>query len=258
MKYRSFKLSARDRVAQNRILAGLVSASIVDIWRNVVGISPSWDDSTILPSKFCVGASSQLLVFCMDSVDNMIHSPNSASVEQVAKGLSQNIRLFERGLIHPNEMGENFLGQHLSDEILREQLWQQYRAPLASLDGREAEFAEYLPIAFSALALESNWSRAKQALCYISQEFQVEVNYHDFWQTWMAFHYKEDLNLLHQNLEQVILDFKISPCEALLTAFKLGLRDGLKAFYNSWPSRMDAFEALEVIADKLAKNLHRN
>lgn len=257
MKYRSLQLSARERVAQNRILAGLVSAAIVDIWRNVVGISPKWDESTILPSKFCVGASSQLLVFCMDCVDNMIHNLSCLTAEQLAQGLNKTIRSFDRGLLDPNQWVENFLSQHLSDVILKEQLWQQFRAPLTSLGGEEAEFVEYLPVAFSALALDSNWARAKQALCYLSQEFQVEVNYHDFWQTWMAFHRKEDLILLYQNLEQVILDFEISPCEALLSAFKLGLRDGLKAFYNSWPNRMDVFEAFEVVADRLTKNLNR-
>lgn len=258
MKYRSFKLSARDRVAQNRILAGLVSAAIVDIWRNVVGILPGWDDSAVLPSKFCVGSSSQLLVFCLDSIDNMIHSRTYLTAEDLAQGLTQTIKVFERGLADPGELCANFLGQQLSEVVVKEQAWQRFRAPLISLSGREANFIEYLPIAFSALALDSNWGRAKQVLCYLSEKFQIDLNCEYIWQTWMAFHRKEDLIVRYQNLEKIILDFEISPAEAMVAAFNFGLKDGLKTFYNSWPNRMDVFEVFEVLANRLVTNLNHH
>lgn len=258
MKYRSTKLSVRDRVAQNRMLAGLVSAAIVDIWRNVVGLSPDWDETTILPNKFSVGASSQVLVFSMDCVNYMIQNSRYSTAGELAEGLRQTIELCECSLSDPRRVNQLFIGQQLSDEIMKEPVWQQFRAPLISSTKKDAEFIEYLPIAFSALALDSNWARARQVLFFLAQYFKIEVNYQDFKQTWMAFNRKADLTLDYQNLEEVILDFKISPSEAVVAGLRYGLRDGLQTFYNSWPSRMDAFTSFELISDRLAKNLKCN
>jgi hypothetical protein len=254
VKYQSIYDSPRQRVAKSPLLAALISAAVVDIWRNVIRIDPDWDEMTIIPYSLKVGASTQLMALSLDAMYNLVTTESKVGSCEIFDTL-----LFTMEDWNANTKSLKKLPTSTTIEnpahigVGREIHWQIKRNLLAPEPVRDTHLADFLPLAALGLSINSDIAESLKAFAQLQDKFQTNFDEEFIIQIYSATKANGNTSMAYENLDEIILDFKTSPSLAMSYAFTFGLKNGLMNFFNAWPNRIDIFPLLERLAVKINK-----
>jgi hypothetical protein len=229
MKYQSIYDSPRQRVAKNPLLAGLVSAAVIDIWRNVIKINPDWDELTIIPHNLKVGSSTQLMALSLDGINQLFIQNPQVEIKAMFERILSTIEAWD----------------HTPTSTRR--------VPSAATAIKATEVADYLPVATISLSINPDLTSALEVFKLLQENFNTNYSEEIIINPWTAVNEPERASSLYENLDEIILDFDTFSSSAMVQAFSFGLKNGLMNFFNVWPSRIDMFLSLEKLAIKVTE-----
>jgi len=254
MKYQSIYDSPRQRVAKSPLLAALVSAAVVDVWRNVIGIDSEWDEMSIIPHNLKVGASTQLMALSLDVMNNLLSTKSEVSSSEICKHMTF---LMEDWNANTKTLKTAISNQSInipaSGGVGREIHWQIRRSVLAIKPPQNLSLAHYLPVIAIGLSINPDMASSLKAFAQLQDKFQTDFSEEFVTQLYCAIRQPTDTYLAYENLDEIILDFDKLPSLAMVHAFAFGLKNGLMNFFNSWPNRIDIFPLLERLSIKINK-----